>query len=201
MIKLQEWDRLYRHNIDWALRMMNGEKEQSWINALKAFNEAQEDLFKNYAVTYKSRKKSNLIMGLDLNANELSTLFHLHMCRYTDYTVKYFIFKWWQDLRPYVDDAQPLLDCAWKHFKPAIQPEIDKARRDFAHVTEHFRGDTFVHDHTFKDDAEVLEYRGHRFIIDDQWGHAWTLDKNGEVRHFDLIWDWWYPIDEFLDLD
>ena len=48
--------------------------------------------------------------------------------------------------------------------------------------------------------GEVLEYRGIRFPIDDQWGDAWFKKKNGEITHFRLDWDWWYPIDEYLDL-
>ena len=49
--------------------------------------------------------------------------------------------------------------------------------------------------------SEVLEYRGVRFPIDDQWGDAWFKKKNGEIMHFRLDWDWWIPIDECLDLD
>ena len=60
--------------------------------------------------------------------------------------------------------------------------------------------EVYYHNHTFRDDAVVLEYRGNRFIIDNEWGCAWTKNKKDEPVSFRLEWDWWYPIDEFLDL-
>lgn len=90
----------------------------------------------------------------------------------------------------------------YKHFadyyKPATKAEIKQAKKDFGHVKEEFNGEILEHNHTFSDDTDVLDYRGLRLIIDDEWGDAWIKDENGEIHHFQLIWDWDYPIDEYI---
>jgi len=211
MIKLELWDRLYRHNIDWAIRRMEpdclemyNDKQQDWIEALFAFNKVQEEIFKNYSVLYKSGNKYHrtCIKGIEFTADQLFEVFHKHMNQYTNYTVRDYIFTWWNYLRPYVKEAEPTLDCPWLFYKPATKEEIEKARKDFkkvAHV-DFFTKKVSYSKHTFDDDAQVLEYRGNRFIIDNEWGNAWTINKQGEPRSFDLQWDWWYPIDQYLDL-
>lgn len=84
------------------------------------------------------------------------------------------------------------------YFKPATKAEIKQAKKDFGHVKEEFNGEILEHNHTFSDDTDVLDYRGLRLIIDDEWGDAWIKDENGEIHHFQLIWDWDYPIDEYI---
>lgn len=84
------------------------------------------------------------------------------------------------------------------YFKPATTAEIKQAKKDFGHVKEEFNGEILEHNHTFSDDTDVLDYRGLRLIIDDEWGDAWIKDENGEIHHFQLIWDWDYPIDEYI---
>ena len=211
MIKLSTWDRLYCHTIDWALRRMDPDclemyhdTEQDWVDALKAFQKVKEELFKTYGATYKSgnKFKRSCIKGLELTADQLFEIFHRHMNQYTNHTVRDFIFHWWNDLRYYVKDAQPTLDCPWLFYKPATKEEIEKARKDFKKVKhiEQYNKKVSYSTHTFNDDAQVLEYRGESFIIDNEWGDAWTLDKNGKPISFDLQWDWWFPIDQYLDL-
>ena len=210
MIKLETWDRLYRHNIDWAIRRMDpdclemyNDKQQDWIDALFAFNKVQEEVFKNYSVLYKSgnEQKRKCIKGFEFTADQLFEVFHRHMNQYTNYTVRDFIFHWWNDLRYYVEGAQPILDCPWENYKPATKEEIEKARKDFKKVKHTYYDKVSYSTHTFSDDANVLEYRGQRFIIDDEWGCAWIIDKKGEPRSFQLEWDWWFPIDQYLDLE
>ena len=86
MIKLRDWDRLYCHNIDWAIRRMEPDtlefyhdNIQDWTNALLAFQKVKEELFKTYAVTYKSGNRKGCIKGLELTADELFELFHKHL--------------------------------------------------------------------------------------------------------------------------
>jgi hypothetical protein len=208
MIKSSVWDRLYVHTFDWVLRRMEPDclelyhdTEQDWVEAIKAFNKVQLELFDNYAVTYKSGDsfKKKCIKGLELTADQLFELFHRHLNQYTNKTVRYFIFHWWNDLRYYVEGAQPSLDCPHELMKDATKEEVEQANKDFAHYEYDFNGETHKSDHTF-DTSRVLEYRGIRFPIDDQWGDAWFKKKDGTIRHFQLDWDYWYPIDECLDL-
>ena len=209
MIKLSDWDRIYVRTFDWVLRRiepnclrMYGDEERDWIDAVKAFGKLQDELFKDYGVMYKSglKGKKNSIKGLELSADQLFELFHRHLQLHTNKTVRYFIFHWWNDLRHYVEGAQPPLDQPWLYLKPATEDEIARARKDFGHIEEVVHGKKITHDHTFEASAQVLEYRGNRFIVDKEWGSAWTKNKNGEVVSFQLQWDWWYPIDEYLDL-
>ena len=208
MIKLSDWDRLYRHTFDWVLRRlepdcleMYKDTEEEWLEALRAFNKIQEELFEKYSVKYKSgaKFKKGCIKGLELTADELFELFHKHLNQYTNHTIRYLIFNWWTNLRHYVDGALPNLDCAWELFKKATPEEIAQANKDFGHYEYEWYDEIQKSDHTFND-AAILEYRGIRFPVDDQWGDAWCIDKNGKIKHFQLEWDWWYPIDEFLDL-
>ena len=208
MIKLRDWDRLYVSTFNWVLRRMEPDcselyhdTEQDWVEAIKAFNKVQLELFDKYVVTYNSgdNHKKDRIKGLDLTADQLFELFHKHLNQYTNYTVRYFIFHWWNDLRYYVEGAQPTLDCSHELMKDATKDEIEQANKDFAHYECDFNGETHKSDHTFNT-GRVLEYRGIRLPIDDQWGDAWFKRKDGVIRHFQLDWDYWYPIDECLDL-
>lgn len=206
MIKLRDWDRLYVSTFNWVLRRMepdcselHHDTEQDWVEAIKAFNKVQLELFDKYIVTYNSgdSHKKDCIKGLDLTADQLFELFHKHLNQYTNYTVRYFIFHWWNDLRHYIKGAEPVLDHAFELFKDATKEEIEQANKDFGIYSY---DNNIKSEHTFNK-GRVLEYRGIRFPVDDQWGDAWFKKKNGDIKHFQLEWDWWYPIDEFLDLD
>ena len=200
MIKLRDWDRLYVHNFNWALRMLE-DKEEGWLEAILAFNVFQKDLFRLYGVTYTSgdKFKKQCIKGLDLTPEQLFEITHKYINSAGNYTTKMFIFHWWNDLRYYILGAEPFLGTVWEYYKPATKEEIEQARKDFGHIEEIWMGKKLEHDHTFNDDAVVLDYRGMRLIIDNEWACAWLKDKNG-VHSFGLDWDWWFPIDEYLDL-
>ena len=209
MVKLRDWDRLYVRNFDWVLRRMEPDSlefykdsEQDWVEAIKAFNKVQLELFDKYTVTYKHGDsfKKKCVKGLELTAEQLFELFHKHMNLYDNHTVRYFIFKWWIDLRHYVKDAEPILYSSGELYKNATKEEIELASKEFAKYEYDYCGEIYKSEHTFNA-GEVLEYRGIRFPIDDQWGDAWFKKKNGEITHFRLDWDWWIPIDECLDLD
>jgi hypothetical protein len=208
MIKLSDWDKLYRHTFDWVLRRlepdclkMYKDTEQDWLEALRAFENLQKELFDTYGVKYVSgtKAKRGSIKGIELNADQLFELFHNHLNQYKNLTVRYFIFHWWINLRHYVEGAEPILDCAFELFKDATKEEIKQANKDFAYYEYNHYGKIQKSEHTFNN-GRVLEYRGIRFPLDDQWGDAWIKRKDGTITHFDLVWDWWYPIDEFLDL-
>ena len=205
MIKLSLWDRLYRHNFDWALRRiepdcleMYQDTAQDWVEALLAFNKFQNDLIENYGITFKKYKR-NCIKGIEITADQLFELAHKHLEKYTNKVVRYFIFHWWIELRQYVDGGEPKLNCTYEYCSDATKEEVEQANKDFAHYEYDHYGKTEKSDHTFNC-ARVLEYRGIRFPIDDQWGDAWFKKKDGTITHFQLDWVWWFPIDEFLDL-
>ena len=69
--------------------------ERDWVEAIRAFNKVQLELFDNYAVTYKHSDsfKKKCVKGLELTAEQLFELFHKHLNLYDNRTVRYFIFK------------------------------------------------------------------------------------------------------------
>ncbi len=84
------------------------------------------------------------------------------------------------------------------YIKPATKEEIEQARKDFSIVEdERIEGGKIIHNHTFSDNAKVLEYQGVRMIIDNEWGTAWYKDEKG-IHSFDIVWDWNFPIDEYF---
>jgi len=199
MITVEQWDSLYSRNFAWVTRSLKAclnEKALEWVDALRLFYDFENELFN----TYEILNEENYVLGLELTAEQLFEIAHKYINKSTVHTVRYFIFKWWNDLRYYVDGAQPNLDSPWELYQTATAEETMYARQYFSVVTENFRGEQHTHFHTFKDNGPVLVYRGIRFPIDDEWGNAWALDKNGNPRSFSLEWDWWYPIDEYLDL-
>ena len=101
MIKLRDWDRLYVTTFNWFLTRIEPntlyfykDAEQDWIEAVKAFNKLQTELFDKYAVTYKHGDsfKKKCIKGLELTADQLFEIFHRHLNQYTNKTVRHFIF-------------------------------------------------------------------------------------------------------------
>ena len=104
MIKLSDYDKLYRHNFDWVLSRIEldtlkfyGDKVEDWVEALRAFEKVEKELFKDYSVKYSSgnKFKRGCAKGFDLTADQLFKLFHKHINQYGNHTVRYFIFHWW----------------------------------------------------------------------------------------------------------
>lgn len=200
MITITQWDTLYSRNFAWVTRNLKAcsDKEAlEWVDALRLFHDFESELFHTYEVL----DEENYILGLELTTEQLFEIAHKYINKSTVHIVRYFIFHWWNDLRYYIDGAQPNLDSPWDFYQSATKEEIEQARKNFGYVKEtDDYGQIHEHTHTFRDDAPVLAYRGQRFIVDNEWGNAWTINKNGKVRSFQLEWDWWYPIDEYLDL-
>lgn len=48
-------------------------------------------------------------------------------------------------------------------------------------------------------DDVLLTYRNINAILNIYHNVAFTLDSSGELKAFDIQWDWWYPIDRYLD--
>jgi hypothetical protein len=199
MITLTQWDSLYSRIFAWVTRSLKAcsDKEAlEWVAALRLFYDFENELFNTYEVL----DEENYILGLELTAEQLFDITHKYINMSKVHIVRYFIFHWCTELRHYMDGAEPVLDAPWELYQPATADEIKFAREHFSEVTETHYDQTYTHSHTFSDDAQVIVYRNQRFIIDTEWGNAWTVDKKGNVRSFQLEWDWWYPIDEYLDL-
>lgn len=83
------------------------------------------------------------------------------------------------------------------YFRDATKEEIEFANKSL--IPEVPYPELYT-DHPWYDEtSKVLTYKGIDAIVDNNWGSAHILDYKGEQRQFDLIWDWWYPIDMYLE--
>lgn len=210
MLTLTEWNEIHTRNLDWAMREMtedSAHRRQHWVQALQDFWAMRQELFQQHLVLYTQVGRSqNQVEFLKFTPEELYILCHKYISAAQSYTAKFFLFTFWQDLRYYAekDDSsyrEPSLYSVSDFLQPATPEEIVEARKNFGRVKEIWGDQLIDYEHHFPDDAKVLAYRNQRFIIDEGWGDAWTLDINGKPHHFSLDWDWWYPIDEYLDLN
>ena len=187
-----KFDSMYNHHVRCAIRRLYDYNlrffkctRDDWIDCLLELDKLEGELFKNY-----SDENSGVF---NITSEEWSELCHKHMN--INKVTKEFFFEFWQDGRDVFSDYDEITTL---HFEDATKEEIEFAREHFSHVIED-RDDIYhEHNHTFSDDAKVLTYRGHRFIVDNEWQDAWAI-KNNKVISFRLIWDWWFPIDEYLD--
>ena len=194
---VNNWLSLYNEVVSWTIRGIKYSKEDKesfddLITCLIKLNDFELDLFSH----------STPEMTFDLTYDGWTKLCHTYINEYRDnYPVAEFFFQIFVNGQHYFDDFDLKLSEYKEYLKPATKKEIKQARKDFATVSEDWYDETRIHKHTFADDAEVLEYRGVRFIIDKEWGSAWYKTKDGKVHSFQLIWDWWYPLDRFISLE
>ena len=190
---IEKFDLIYNHHVRWAIRRMKEDNleffnctRDDWVDCLLELDKLEEELFK----VYLDEDSNNFRMS----SEEWSELCHKHMN--VNKVTKEFFFELWQDGRDAFSDYKDIITPL---YADATKEEIEFAREHFSHVVDNSRNDEYhEHYHTFSDKAKVLVYRGHRFIIDNEWQDAWAI-KNDKVISFRLIWDWYYPIDEYLD--
>ena len=206
-MKCSDWFREYHHISNWALRMIYSPREVcdmcdkklvEWQLCLEKLLDFDTELL-DYLVISKNLKN----VRYNISSERWFELTHkyIEQARKENKTiVALFFFTIWTDMRTcFKDDKRKFILGEYSKFvRDATKEEIEQATKDFGHYEYKWNDKKLESDHTFN---KVLEYRDVRFPVDDQWGDAWTRNKNGEVRHFQLEWDWWYPIDEYLDLE
>ena len=201
-MKQSDWDKEYNHIVRWAIRRMSDDclsfyedKREDWVTCLVWLDEFEHELINKHLMFAEE---------LDMTASEWSKLCHKYISKakkINNRTVGDFFFTIWTDCRFDFKNTSRRLNYYNDYVKPATEEEIKFAREHFSHVKEiDWHGEKREHTHTFSDDAKVLEYRKHRFIIDNEWNDAWYIRNDGSAGSFNLIWDWYYPIDTFIDL-
>lgn len=196
MVK-SEWNREFYLITRWLLRKVYKKYPDERIKAsdwepLLWLSDFEDELF----TTYTFEEDDNI---LSINGDEWFKLCHKYLNKArkkNKQPVAELFFKLWYDLK-YEFTGGEICDYT-DYLKPATKEEIEFARKYFSHVIDDRDGSESFH--TFSDDAKVLEYRKHRFILDNEWNDAWYFNSRGCVDSFQLIWDWNYPIDTFIDL-
>ena len=61
----------------------------------------------------------------------------------------------------------------------------------------------FPHDNFsfLSDDTKIMNYKGLKIYVYQPYAIGFIVDHNKEIKQFDLIWDWWYPIDRYVYLE
>lgn len=187
------WNNLYTYTVKYIVRNIShdAEKRESFVTSLIWLDSFEDELFKRYL-------KNDTF---EMTNNDWFNICHKYIKKAKEInnrTIAYVFFDIWIDGR-YVFTEYHELDSHTNFIKDATKKEVKFAKKHFSHVVENWYGTSREHHHHFND-AKVLEYRGHRFIIDDEWKSAWYIKNNNEVGSFELVWDWYYPIDVFIDL-
>lgn len=203
-MKLENWDITYNHFVRWALRRMEPDtlefyhdNFEDWVHTLQMLNTFETELFKRFYTNNKSAK-------FRIRSREWDTLCrkYIHKGRKTnDRTMANFFFQIWNDCRWYFKSnnnlylsvysnwSRPITDKELEYANKYLIPELKTEAQQEAHRNTVW----------FSKNSKVLTYRGINAPIDDIWGCAHLLYK-GEKHDFSLDWDWWYPIDMFIDL-
>lgn len=194
-MKISTWDNtIYNHHVRWAIRRLSKSSlsdREDWIECLTLLDKFEEEIFRDV----KDADSDNFI-----SFKKFSSICHSYIDdakKNNKFTVAYFFFKILNDSQYYFEDYEPPFNFN-KYLVKATPEEIEQATKDFGIYQTNL--DEKVHEskHTF-DNAEVLEYRGVRFILDNEWSNAW-IKNDDKIYTFQLIWDWYYPIDEFIEL-
>lgn len=189
MIKLETWLQCYNHHVNWVLRQLRSDQvvygidfkseKNSYLDALIIYlPDFERELFDNY---YDENKKALII-----SRRQWFSLCHKYMKKAksrSDYICGEFIFGIWTFCDDYFTSKRQL-NSTEGFTRPATPEEIEQAK-------EMFPG------HNVK---KILTYRDINAPISEDWDAALVM-YNNEIRDFQLIWDWWYPIDRFLDLE
>ena len=203
-MKLENWDITYNHFVRWALRRMEPDtlefynnKQEDWVRTLQTLNTFEDELFKRFYTNEKSNK-------FRMRGREWDALCHkyIHKARKNnDRVMADFFFEIWTDCRSYFKSNDKLYKSIYEAWsRPITKEELEYANKYLIPDLK-TEAQKEAHKNTvwFSEKSKVLTYRGIKAPIDDMWGEAHIMYR-GKKHQFSLDWDWWYPIDMFIDL-
>lgn len=81
--------------------------------------------------------------------------------------------------------------------------DISKFQVDSTQEEREYAEKTFPHDNFsfLSDDTKIMKYKGLKIYVYQPYDIGFIIDHNKEVKQFQLIWDWWYPIDRYVYLE
>jgi len=200
-MKLSEWEQIYSAEVDWVLRMNSYEDERfddmTCFSLLKRFYQFEKELFK---IFYIEKTKN-----ITIRYREWFSLCHKYIRkarRENNYRLADFMFHLWNRGEYYFPKhkdpwiiqelARPItkeeLEFANKYLIP--EPYNEAQRKAWEEVKPQW----------YSENSKVAIYRNIKLFIDDFWGEAHLYYKK-EHRIFSTDWDWWFPVDQFLDLE
>ena len=194
-MKLSDWESEYNHIIRFILRRMEpdtlkfyNDKKEELVRTLELFNLFDNDLFKKH---YKSNRKRFTIRYKEFEY--LCKRYIKKSKKEDNHFAGWVFFDVLTDMKPYfkVEYSKYNLYDTSNFQREATQQEKEYAEKTFPHDQFSFLDDT----------TKIVEYKGLKLYVYSRWDVGYMIDWKGEVRKFDLIWDWWYPIDMYLYLE
>lgn len=199
-MKLNDWNNIYNNVTRWAISRMSTtsffeDSKDDWIESLIWLEKFEKELFDKYHKEYKSK--------FTMRCREWSQLCHkyIHRARkINNRTIGTFFFEIWSSGRHCWKSFISNTTNPFNYTRQATKEEIEYANKYL--VPKYANKEVFKNDKTvwYRDDTKVLTYRGINAIIDSVFCDAHILYRN-KHHTFQLIYDWYYPIDEFLDLE
>ena len=76
--------------------------------------------------------------------------------------------------------------------------QVDSTQEEREYAEKMFPHDNFSF---LSDDTKIMNYKGLKIYVYQPYAIGFIVDHNKEIKQFDLIWDWWYPIDRYVYLE
>ena len=76
--------------------------------------------------------------------------------------------------------------------------QIDSTQEEREYAEKMFPHNNFSF---LSDDTKIMNYKGLKIYVYQPYAIGFIVDHNKEIKQFDLIWDWWYPIDRYVYLE
>ena len=199
-MKISDWTNEFHHLVKWTLRMKNSvydDLKSNWISCIERLYEFDNEL-SEYLVVKKDK------LRYKITYEQLFDLTHKYIEQArnnNNSTIGHFFFVLWCNLKClFKKDKKNFILCnCSKYLRDATQAEIDYANKNLCPNED--KREVYKDVTWYDNTTQILTYRDINAPIDSVWGCAHVLDDNNVVKTFSLDWDWWFPIDEYLDLE
>ncbi len=186
----KEFTDAYQRAHDWLARIYKDDKVDVFVEAFQIMGEFQDTVTLKYLKDDKIR----------LSYKQLERLIgkFIDECRKRDnHTAAEAIFKIFNDLKKtYKEDRQFVLNDYLDFLSKPTAEELEYAysKLSMKEVVVGFSGGEIE-----KDKISMLDYKGLRMI--EYYGDAYLPIDDESYHIFNLVWDWWYPIDRYIYLE
>ena len=191
---LNDWHAIYNSQSEWVIRMSTYKHrdldEKTCFSLLLELHNFEKEFIDTF---FNDTKRK-----LNVKYKDWFDICHKYIQRYREennHIKAEFLFQLWIAGNNYFprhkDPLNPYILCR------DITDEELKYANTYLVPNSDIKKDNLI---LYSNKSKVLKYRGLELIIDDVWSCAHILHE-GKDKYFSLDWDWWFPIDEFLDLE
>ena len=194
-IKIKTIDvmRLYERKISWLLRMYNGKYNDcfSGENVLNAMTKIQQVIYDILGYeTYDSESQDDDCDYLRLDFDDFLDKYRdlINVNDGKGRLASDAVFEYLYELNELIA-PKTLNDCS-EYLRTMDEDKAKQFNDMYGKYTKY----------VWKASDEYIVYRNVEFPLDD-YGAFYVDGKEGKPHAFQLIWDWWYPIERYLFLE